>query len=701
MSDSYTNFPNPFDTPPRLPGDDRLGRPGSRVTSGKAVGALVFGIFSLVFWVFAALPAIVLGLIAQSEVRRNPARLQGRGLAWTGVLLGVAGLFIPFFWFSIVVGALEGQGSIGFIPSSSANRIVHLHLGDYVSEQPFDDAPSLFGAPGQSLKGLLDKLDYARTDDSVKGVILTVQAPMIALGQIEELWTALHTLKDAGKPVYAHIGDVQTGSYALASGASRINVVPTDSVWITGMQMQGFYLAELFDAIGVEAEMMQMGDFKSAGEMFTRSGPSDAASQNMEWLLDGLYGTVVDLIATGRGLTAENVRALIDGGPYEAEKAKEAGLIDSVMHLDQFLDEIREEHGDDIYFDNDYLGTRDASTGAFGTLARANRDDTIALIYAEGMIMRGYEQVSPFGMGGGIVYSGDLVKTLEYAIESGDIAALVLRVDSPGGSAVASEEILRAVSRVQDAGIPVVVSMGSTAASGGYYVACKADAILADASTITASIGVVGGKMATEDLWKSLGVNWHSWKRGENANLLDFVTPFTPEQRTSMESWMGDTYDAFKAHVQEGRGEKLTKPLEDMAGGRVYTGAQALELGLIDEIGGLHEAVAKAADLADLEEGQYSLRVLPEYASFLQTFLAALSGEESRSSDLSAHAAPRLRNLAAATLKIPGAEQDPRWAALETLAPVESRALIRALHAAQALSTEHVLALMPELILSK
>jgi protease-4 len=444
-----------------------------------------------------------------------------------------------------------------------------------------------------------------------------------------------------------------------------------------------------------------MGDFKSAGEMFTRSGPSDAASQNMEWLLDGLYGTVVDLIATGRSLTPEKVRALIDGGPYEAEKAKEAGLIDSVMHLDQFLDEIREEHGGDIYFDNDYLGTRDASSGAFGTLARANRDDTIALIYAEGMIMRGYEQVSPFGMGGGIVYSGDLVKTLEYTIESGDIAALVLRVDSPGGSAVASEEILRAVSRVQDAGIPVVISMGSTAASGGYYIACKADAILADASTITASIGVVGGKMATEDLWKSLGVNWHSWKRGENANLLDFVTPFTPEQRTSMESWMGDTYDAFKAHVQEGRGTKLTKPLEDMAGGRVYTGAQALELGLIDEIGGLHQAVAKAAELANLEEGQYSLRVLPEYASFLQTFLAALSGEESRSSDLSAHDAPRLRNLAAAALKIPGAEQDPRWTALETLAPGESRALVRALHAAQALSTEHVLALMPELILSR
>ncbi len=693
MSDSHTSFPNPFETPPRLPGDDRLTRPGPRMTSGKAVGAFVLGIFSLVFWVFAALPAIVLGLIAQSEVRRNPHRFRGSGLAWTGVLLGIAGCFVPFLWFSMALRALEGQGTAGFIPGASAARIVHLHLGDSVSEQPHDDAPSFFGAPGHSLKGLLDKLDYARTDDSVKAVMLTVQAPAISLSQVEELWMALHALKDAGKPVYAHAGDVQTVSYALLSGASRINVVPTDTVWLTGIQLQGFYLADLFDAIGVEAEMLQMGDFKAANEMFTRTGPSEAASQNMEWLLDGLYGTVVDLIAKGRGLTQENVRALIDAGPYEAEAAKQAGLVDSVTHLDQFLDEIRKTHGDDIYFDNDYLGARG---GSFGTLAQSRHRKAVALVYAEGMIVRGYEQVSPFGMGGGMVYSGDLVKTLEGVAGDDDIAALVLRVDSPGGSAVASEEILRAVSEVQSAGIPVVVSMGSTAASGGYYIACKADAILADASTITASIGVVGGKIATEDLWKTLGVSWHSWKRGANADMLDFVKPFTPEQRASMQSWMGHTYDAFKAHVQDGRGAKLSKPLEEMAGGRVYTGAQALELGLIDEIGGLREAIAKAADLASLENGQFSLRLLPEYASFWETLFATLSGEESRSSDLSTNA-PRLSRIAAAKLKLPGAAQDPRWTALEKLAPAQSRAMLRALAAAEMIGEEHVLALMPEL----
>ncbi len=697
MSDSYSGFPNPFDSPPPpLPGDERFGgRPGRRVTSGKAIGALLFGVASLAFWIFAALPAIVLGLIAQSEIRRDRHRLKGSSFAWIGVILGVAGVFMPILWFSIALKSVGGSDySLGSL--SAKERIVHLHLGDYVSEQPFDDGPAFFSAPGHSLKGLLDRLDHARTDDSVKAVILTLEAPNVSLGQVEELWKAIRAVVDAGKPVYAHVADVQTGSYAMVSGASRINVVPTDTVWLTGMQMQAVYLGELLDKIGVAPEVLHMGDFKAAGEMFTRTGPSEDASKNMDWLLDGLYGTVVDLIAKGRKLESAAVRTLIDEGPYEAERAKSTGLVDSVLHLDQFVDEIKKTHGEDLYVDNHYLDGAKNRKGSFGTLAHAGRSDEIALIYAEGMIVRGYEQVSPFGGSGGMVYSGDLVKTLEQARDN-DVAAVVLRVDSPGGSAVASEEILRAVSMIQAEGIPVVVSMGSTAASGGYYIACKADSILADAATITASIGVVGGKMSTEDLWTSLGVGWHSWKRGANADLLDFVHPFTPEQRTSMQTWMGQTYDAFKAHVQEGRGGKLTKPLEEMAGGRVFTGAQALELGLVDEIGGLRDAIVKAAELAELEEGEYSLRVLPEYMTFWETFFEAMSGRESDATDLALSSAPRPGRISLGALRIPGAAQDSATAVLEKLSPAESHVMLRALAAAKILGEERVLALMPEL----
>jgi len=699
MSDSPTQFPNPFDAPPPIPGGGAyLGMPPQQPqTSGKAIAALVLGLASLVLWVFAALPAIVLGLIAQSEVRAQPARVKGSGLAWAGVLLGVIGLVAPMFWFSMLVRSMSSLGGETFASLPGTDRIVHLHLGDMVSEQPFEEVPSIFAMPGHSLKGLLDRLDHAREDESVKGVVLTLQSPLIGIGQIEELWTALQALKAADKPVYVHAGDMQTGGYALASGASHINVVPTDSVWLTGMQLQNFYVSELLESIGVEAEMMQMGDFKAAGEMMTRDGPSEAASQNMEWLLDGLFGTIVNMIAEGRGLDEAAVRALIDQGPFEAQAALNAGLVDSVSHLDEFLDTIREEHGEDIYFDNHYLATPKGRGGSFGTLANSRHNESVALIYVEGMIVRGFEQVSPFGMGGGMAYSGDLVKTLEYALEHPDVHAVVLRVDSPGGSAVASEEILRGVSRVQEAGMPVVVSMGSTAASGGYYIACKADAILADASTITASIGVVGGKVATAQLWDNLGVGWHSWKRGANADLLDFIHPFTPEQRTQIEAWMGETYAAFTQHVQEGRGEKLKKPLEEMAGGRVYTGAQALELGLIDQIGGLADAIAKAAELADMQPGEYSLRVLPEYMTFWETFFAAMRGEQPDSTDLSAHG-PRMRPaLLANRVPTPDAARDPRSAALQAIAPSESGALMRALATAKLLGDENVLALMPEI----
>jgi len=197
------------------------------------------------------------------------------------------------------------------------------------------------------------------------------------------------------------------------------------------------------------------------------------------------------------------------------------------------------------------------------------------VVYVEGPIMPGSGSPSLFGGSDG-AYSDPIRKALDKAAQDEKVKAVVLRVDSPGGSAVASEEILRGVELVRDAGIPVVVSMGSTAASGGYYIACTADAILADASTITASIGVVGGKIATDEMWGELGISWHTWQRGQNAGLLGFLHPFTPDERESLHRYMTETYDAFKAHVSEGRGTKLTKPLEDMAGGRVYTGAQAL-----------------------------------------------------------------------------------------------------------------------------
>lgn len=694
MSDSNSSYPNPFSAPPPLPPD--AGAQPS--VSGKAVAALIFGLLSFVFWILAAIPAIILAATAKSDIRRDPHRFRGNGLATTGLILGILGLIVPVLMIPLMFRALSGfaRGPV----LARGDRIAHFHLANVIEERPFDEVPTLFAPPGYSLKGLIDRLDRAREDDSVKAVILTTEMPVVGFGQVEELWRALQALKDANKPVYVHGADLQTGMYALASGASHINVVPTDTVWLLGLRLQSFYLAEALEKIGVDAEVLAMGDYKSAGEMLERDGPSDAASENMDWLLDGLYGKLVEMIAQGRGIDPEQVRALIDEGPYEAEAAEEAGLIDSVMFLGDFLEMIKNEHGDGVFIDNYYGRRRDGKAPAsFGAIASGDQDDTVAIVYIEGAIVRGYQQVSPFGGAAGAAYSGDLRKTLEAAAESDRVKAVVLRVDSPGGSAVASEEILRAVERVRAEGKPVVVSMGSTAASGGYYVSCKADSIFADAATITASIGVVGGKVATSEMWDALGISWYAWQRGDNADLFDITQPWTDDQRAQILDWMEDTYDVFKENVVEGRGDKLAKPIEEMAGGRVYTGAQALDLGLVDELGGLRDAIMRAADLAGLEEDRYSVRVLPRVKGFWEAFFDAMSGETERPSDLDFD----LRTPVRTALGLPGAPAReaalPMPArALAELSPARFRALQDAWLAATALRDERVLAIMPQAV---
>lgn len=698
MSDSGPSHPNPFNAPPPpLPPDEY----GGRVTSGRAIASVILGLLSFVFWFFAAIPAIVLAAVAKSDIRRDPYRFKGNGLATLGLILGIIGMFLPIVTIPILSGISVGIISGGHGPTRG-DRIVHLHLSQAIPEPAFDEAPALFSPAGYSFKGLIDRLDRARDDDSVKAVILTVEAPSMGFGQMEELWTALQALKDAGKPVYAHGIDVQTGMYAMLTGASHINVVPTDTVWLTGLRLQTFYLADALDKIGVQPEVLHMGAYKSAGEMFDRTGPSAPASENMNWLLDSLYATLVDQIAKGRGFEPDKVKELIDNGPYEAEAAKEAGLIDSVMDLDGFLNMIKQQYGGDIFIDNDYSGGPNGKRhGSFGSIANGKGEDTVGLIYITGAIMRGYEQVSPFGASGALAYSGNLRNTLKSAADDDNVKAIVLRVDSPGGSAVASDEILHAVELVKNAGKPVIVSMGSTAASGGYYASCKADTIFADDGTLTASIGVVGGKVNTAEMWDSLGIDWYAWQRGKNADIFDITKPWTPDQEAMIKSWMEDSYNVFKQNVVEGRGDKLAKPIDELAGGRVYTGQQALELGLVDKIGGLREAIVYAAEAAGIRTDQYKVRVLPERKGFWETFFAAFRGEQQRPSDLHFD---HEETLAPANARLPFdggefAESAPLAAAAAAqLAPRQAAALQQAFFAATALSDEHVLTIMPQMV---
>ena len=374
------------------------------------------------------------------------------------------------------------------------------------------------------------------------------------------------------------------------------------------------------------------------------------ARENVNWLLDGYYDVLVEMIARSRGKTAEQIRDLIDGGPYLAEEALEKGLIDAVATRDEFVARVMEGIDGLVKVDNRYgrkKGPQVNLTSPFAFFSilsemfktpERSQKDAIAVIYVEGAIVSGHSQPSPFGQAGG-AYSGDIRKALETAAEDPSIKAVVMRIDSPGGSAEASEVILNATKRVQSHK-PLIVSMGDVAGSGGYYIACGADTIFADRATVTASIGVVGGKLVTADMWNKLGVNWIGYQRGANADIFNSERPFDASQRQLLERYMQSVYDVFKGHVAAGRGDKLTKDLDELAGGRVFTGKQALELGLVDRIGGLQAAVEYAATQVSLDD--YEVRVIPEPQDFITMLMEDLSGEGSRPTDISTSGAVSL-----------------------------------------------------------
>ena len=452
-------------------------------------------------------------------------------------------------------------------------------------------------------------------------MIVLLDSTSMGNGQLEEIYTALRQIRRAGKPVYAHADYLSFGRLALLSSASRISVSPTGHLFVTGLYGSQLHLRGLLDKIHVTPDYLTCGAYKSAAETYMRSTPSPEAERMYDWLLDSLYETYIGLIAEGREVPRETVSGWVDLGICSAEKAVEHKIIDAAETTDAFLDHIKQQHGADLKLDKRYGKSKGSTIDLSNPFAilkiwadllkgtsqtEKSKKDAVAIVYVEGMILPGRPIPSPFSLQGAAAYSDPIRKALDKAADDKSIKAVVLRIDSPGGSAVGSEIILQATRRLA-AQKPFVVSMGDVAGSGGYYVACGADTIVADAATVTASIGVVGGKFATDEMWNSIGVNWHSIQRGKHADMLYSGQPFTEQQRQILQSWMDEVYEVFKGHVVRNRGDRLTKPIDEIAGGRVFTGRQALELGLVDRLGTLSDAIRLAAEKAGLKD--YDVRV--------------------------------------------------------------------------------------------
>jgi len=573
-------------------------------------------------------------------------------------------------------------------------QIAHFRVKGALAETP-SRMPPLFGndAP-TSMQSLLSRLKKARQDASVVGVVIDLQQARLGAAQIEELHSALSKFKAVDKEVYLHADSLSLGTYAAASSASHISIVPTGDLWLMGLYGETPYLRGMMDKMGIQPDFEQFEAYKSAAEPLMRTGPSEQAQEMTDWLLDSLFDTLVDLIAEGRGMSPTQIRDLIDHGRFSAEEALAAGLIDSVKHRQDFVSDLKSRYGKDVdvalhYGREDefelpgdnFFALFEFMMKLFNPASKKYTGPTVGLVYVDGAIMTGEAEPSPFGGASSGAFSTTIRKALDEAADESAVKAVVLRVDSPGGSALASEIILDAAMRVAQKK-PLIVSMGNVAGSGGYYVACRADTIFADRATITASIGVIGGKIVTTGMWDKLGINWHANQRGEMAAMMSTASKFNERERAKIRDYMGSVYEIFKAHVVEGRKGKLTKPIEKLAGGRVFTGAQAKELGLVDQIGGLDDAVKYAAKQAGLVD--YDIRVIPEPPSIFDIFMGEKEDDEFASAGAVA---------SGSFLEVPLVR-----AALPTLFrvdPLRAKAIVQALLRIELIHREGVVTMMP------
>ncbi|HEX3184775.1 MAG TPA: signal peptide peptidase SppA [Pyrinomonadaceae bacterium] len=495
-------------------------------------------------------------------------------------------------------------------------------LPDYTPDDPFK---KFFGGPDQSLTGLVMQFKKAKVDKRIKAVLIDVNMSGVGWGKAEEIRDAITDFRSSGKQVYAYIEFGLNKEYYIATAADKIIVPPPGELFINGLAADVMFFRGSLDKLGIYPDIYQIGKYKSAGDMFTQKQMTEAHRQYINELLDDLFGRYKNAIAQARHKSPEEVNTLIDNAPYNAQQAKDAGLIDDAMYRDEVETMLKKQLGQKesepliSVRGNEY---RDVSPESLGL----NKGERIAVIYASGEIGSGSSQNSPSGDQS--IGSDTVAKALNDAAADKTIKAIVLRVDSPGGSGLASDIIWRAVETANQKK-PVVVSMSDVAASGGYYISASAAKIIAQPSTITGSIGVVAGKPVMRGFYDWLGISNEYVLRGKTAGMFRETEKFSDEERAKFEDWIKTTYYRdFVPKVAKGRGKDAAY-VDSVGQGRVWTGAQAKDKGLVDEFGGLDRAIDVAKQLAKIPADKGVERViLPFPTTFLQQLLSG-GGENS------------------------------------------------------------------------
>ena len=453
------------------------------------------------------------------------------------------------------------------------------------------------GPTPPSLERLRERLHRVSADGRPRGVVVRIRSLDAGWAAVEELRRELRAFRERGGRVIAYLTEADSRSYYLACAADEILATPLATVNVVGVRTRVNFLKDALNRVGLEAEVVAVSPYKSAGDPFVRNDFSRESREQAERLLDRRYQELVDAIAEGRDLPPQEARAKIDRAPYSASDALSEGLLDGVCYEDELPDRLGTEGGR-------------ATLSEWGTAHRAllvqyrrSSRRRVGVVSLSGAIVRGRSRKLPVPLplvGQEQAGSESVVGALRRAEKSGRVSAILFHVESPGGDALASDLIWREVERI-GAKKPVVVLMGNVAASGGYYVSAAANHVVARRTTITGSIGVITIRPVASGLYKRLGVNPAAIERGARAGLLDQSRRPTPEELRVLEGQIGFIYDEFKDRVSRGRNMELTK-LDDIAGGRVWTGAEAREIGLADELGGFRDALRKARELGEIKE---------------------------------------------------------------------------------------------------
>ncbi len=535
-------------------------------------------------------------------------------------------LFRTFFWICALVGFVFVSLGLVFYfvgfpiltpaPKPLAqDSVLTLTLHGSYNEHTSSKGLDLMG--GASLYDLTRAIHQAAQDPNIRGIFVHLEDPDLGMAQLQEVREALLAFRKTGKPSWCYtdsFGEVSSGTnaYYLATACEEIWLQPLGAVNLTGLQTDVLCAKGALEKLGVKAEFIQKKEYKSFVEMFTREGCSEPSREAKQAILDSVLDQVVDGIAKDRKLSHDQVRELINKGPYLTQEAYAAKLIDRIDFYQNLKPAIQEKVGPSVAF----IGI----SAYLNTLPQQEEGSKVALIFGSGSIQR--------GKSGSLGISADATcKTFQAAMVDPQVKAIVYRINSEGGSPLAAETIYNMIHYVQDyAKKPVIISMSDAAASGGYWISVAGSKIVAQPATLTGSIGVFGGKFVLTGLFEKLGITWDHVSTSNNAGMWSLTETYTPEQWLKLNAWIDQVYDTFTRHVAKDRNMDSLQ-VEKVARGRVWTGEQAMALGLVDQLGGLQTALALAKKESGLPP-ETPVEVYPQSLTLLETIILLLEDKD-------------------------------------------------------------------------